>query len=361
MARAAQLAAATPDPRPNPRVGCVLLDGAGQMLGEGAHHGAGQPHAEIEALRAAAAIGRSVRGATAVVTLEPCSHHGRTGPCSEALIQAGVVKVLFAQPDPNPQAIGGADRLRRAGVEVIGAGDRVAAPVAELNRRWTHAMTHQRPHVIWKVAATLDGRIAAADGSSRWITGPEARAETHQLRSDADAVVVGTGTVRVDDPELTARIPGARQPLRVVMGLSEVGDDARIRVAAPAGRFRHLSTRDPEVALSKLFAEDVHSVLLEGGPTLAAAFLAAGVVDQIRWYVAPKLLGVGFAALGDIGVGSIDDTREWSVRHIAQVGSDVRIDLAPGPHPDQHPGSGPDTDQDQKPVRDPVSRSDNRR
>jgi diaminohydroxyphosphoribosylaminopyrimidine deaminase/5-amino-6-(5-phosphoribosylamino)uracil reductase len=324
--RALELARLSPDTRPNPRVGCVLLDSHGDLISEGSHQGAGMPHAEVEALTRARLAGFDVRGATAVVTLEPCNHQGRTGPCAEALIAAGVSRVVMGQADPNPEAAGGSDRLREAGIAVANA----KSPEAlRLNRQWTFAMRHGRPFVIWKAAATLDGRIAATDGSSRWITGPEARQETHGLRAEVDAVIVGTGTVTNDDPELNARIPGVRQPLRVVMGMSQVPETARIRSAEPAQAFRHLGTREPARALSDLLDEGVHYVLLEGGPRLAAGFVAAGLVDRIRWYIAPKLLGAGPAALADIGVASIDQTRDWVVRDVKQVGSDVRVDLEP--------------------------------
>lgn len=327
LERATELARRSPDPRPNPRVGCVLLDRGGDLIGEGAHHGAGLPHAEIEALARAKSEGNDVEGATVVVTLEPCNHHGRTGPCTEALIEAGVGNVVVGQSDPNPEAAGGLDRLRAAGIAVANVG---SIEAEELNPQWTFAMRHRRPFVIWKAAVTLDGRIAAADGTSRWITGPETRRETHELRAQVDAVVVGTGTVTVDDPELNARVPGVRQPLRVVMGESQVPEAARVRLADPPQAFRHLVTRDPARALAELFNEDVHYVLLEGGPRLAAGFVAAGLVDRIRWYSAPKLLGTGRSALGDIGITTIDESREWEVSGVRQVGSDVRIDLEPG-------------------------------
>ena len=325
MRRALALAASPDAPvGPNPRVGCVLLSADGLVVGEGHHRGAGTPHAEIDALRAA---GDAARGATAVVTLEPCDHTGRTGPCSVALLDAGVVRVVHAQSDPNPVAAGGARRLREAGVEVVGG---VLAEQAEaLNETWTFAMTHGRPFVTWKAAATLDGRVAAADGTSRWITSSAARADVHALRARCDAVVVGTGTVLVDDAHLAVRRDGVTasrdtQPLRVVVGLRDIPPTARVRDdSAPTLVLRE---RDPHAVLAALAARDCQHVLLEGGPTLAAAFVRAGLVDAVRWYVAPALLGSGEPALADSGIDSLSAALRLRVVDVARVGDDVRID-----------------------------------
>jgi diaminohydroxyphosphoribosylaminopyrimidine deaminase / 5-amino-6-(5-phosphoribosylamino)uracil reductase len=324
MRRALALAATPGVPLgPNPRVGCVLLAPDGSLVGEGHHRGAGTPHAEIDAL---ARAGARARGATAVVTLEPCDHTGRTGPCSRALLDAGVARVVFAQADPNPLAAGGADTLRAGGVEVEGG--LLAAEAAALNEAWTFAVTHGRPFVTWKAAATLDGRIAAADGSSRWITSAAARAEVHELRSAVDAVMVGTGTVLADDPHLAVRREGevsaGAQPLRVVVGLRDL--PAGARVLDDASPTLHLRTHDPAEALDALVAHDVQHVLLEGGPTLAAAFVRAGLVDAVRWYVAPALLGAGAAALADAGMSTISEALRLTVTDVALVGADVRID-----------------------------------
>lgn len=322
MRRAVELAAGAPDTRPNPRVGCVIVGPDGRVVGEGAHRGAGLPHAEVEALRVA---GAAARGATAVVTLEPCDHTGRTGPCSEALIEAGVARVVFAQADPNPLAAGGAARLSAAGIEV--ESQILVEEALALNPAWTFAMAHRRPQVVLKAATTLDGRVAAADGSSRWITGPAAREQVQQLRAEVDAVLVGSGTVAVDDPQLSARIPGSRQPLRVVMGLRPVPAGARVRTSGPAEQFVHLATRDVTVALDELFRRDVHLLLVEGGPTITAAFLSAGMIDTVRWYVAGGLLGAGTPAVADFGVSTIADMRRFELQSVTRVGTDVRIDL----------------------------------
>jgi len=324
MRRALVLAASPGVPHgPNPRVGCVLLAADGSVLAEGYHRGVGTPHAELDALTRA---GGAARGSTAVVTLEPCNHTGRTGPCADALAAAGVVRVVFAQTDPNPVAAGGARTLRAAGVEVEGG--LLAHEAAALNEPWAFAVTHGRPFVTWKAAATLDGRIAAADGTSRWITSRAARAEVHALRAEVDAVVVGTGTVLVDDPQLAVRHDGevvrGRQPLRVVVGLRDLPAGARVLDHA-AGTVQ-LRTHDPHEVLAELAGREARHVLLEGGPTLAAAFVAAGLIDAVRWYAAPALLGAGAAALSDAGMSTLAEALRLTVTGVAQVGADVRID-----------------------------------
>lgn len=226
MTRAVELAArGLGRTAPNPVVGCVVLDAAGRVVGEGWHARAGGPHAEVMAL---AEAGDAARGGTAVVTLEPCRHTGRTGPCTGALLDAGVDHVVVAVPDPTKAAGGGADLLRDNGIDVIeGIGHEAAA---HGNRAWLHAMATGRPLVTWKLASTLDGRTAAADGTSRWITGPQARADVHRLRAQSDAVLVGGATLRADDPHLAVRdIDGAVQPLRVVIdSRAEVPLTARV-------------------------------------------------------------------------------------------------------------------------------------
>ena len=324
MRRALELAATPGVPLgPNPRVGCVLLAPDGGVLAEGHHRGAGTPHAEVDALSGA---GERACGARAAVTLEPCDHTGRTGPCSEALLAAGVARVVVAQLDPNPVAAGGADRLRAAGVEVeTGV---LAEQAAALNEAWTFAMTHGRPLVTWKAASTLDGRIAAADGTSRWITSAPSRAEVHELRTAVDAVVVGTGTVLADDPHLAVRRDGeavaAHQPLRVVVGRRDI--PATARVLDEVAPTLHLRTHDPVEVLAALHSREIRHVLLEGGPTLAAAFVRARLVDAVRWYVAPALLGAGANALGDAGMSTIAEALRLQVVDVERVGADIRID-----------------------------------
>ncbi|MFD0206615.1 MULTISPECIES: bifunctional diaminohydroxyphosphoribosylaminopyrimidine deaminase/5-amino-6-(5-phosphoribosylamino)uracil reductase RibD [Saccharothrix] len=313
---------------PNPPVGCVILDAGGRVVGEGATRPPGGAHAEVVAL---AEAGPAARGGTAVVTLEPCSHHGRTPPCTGALIEAGVARVVFAVADPNPKAAGGAEVLRAAGVRVEGG---LSAEVVERGvlRAWLHYARTGRPHVTWKFAASLDGRVAAGDGSSRWISSPESRAEVHEFRARVDAIVVGTGTVRTDDPRLTARTArpgqdGVRQPLRVVVGMSDLPPGAR--VLDDEAETMHLRTHDPDVVLGALAARGVVDVLLEGGPTLAGAFTAAGRVDRVLAYLAPKFLGDGPQALRDAGVSTVTDAVGLVVEQVSMCGPDVRVSAVP--------------------------------
>lgn len=326
MLRALDLAALGPAHGPNPRVGCVLLDPAGRVLGEGHHRGAGTPHAEVAALADARGRGADVRGATAVVTLEPCDHTGRTGPCSVALLDVGVARVVVAVADPNPDATGGAARLRAAGVDVV-VGVEEAAGRALL-RPWLVAVGRGRPFVTLKLASTLDGRVAAADGSSRWITSRESRAHAHALRAEVDALVVGTGTALADDPALTARTAdgdlAAHQPLRVVVGDRDLPAGGRLH--GPGGELLHLRTRDPREVLAVLQQREARRVLVEGGPTLAAAFLRAGVVDEVHAYVAPVLLGAGRPAVADLGIGAIGDALRLRTRAVRPLGPDVLVE-----------------------------------
>jgi diaminohydroxyphosphoribosylaminopyrimidine deaminase/5-amino-6-(5-phosphoribosylamino)uracil reductase len=340
---------------PNPVVGCVILDAAGAAVAEGHHQQAGGPHAEVHALRTA---GDRARGGTAVVTLEPCNHTGRTGPCAQALNAAGVARVVYAVADPTAQAAGGAATLRAAGIRVDGG---LLAEEAERgNEAWLTAMRLGRPFVLWKYAATLDGRTAAADGSSRWITGPEARADVHRLRSETDAVLVGSGTVRADDPHLAVRhgVDAARQPLRVVadstasiragarlldgtaptlIAVAPGADTGHLDAAVQAGRAEIVTVPraadghglDPGALLGRLHARGVRSVLLEGGPTLAGSFWAAGLVDKAIGYLAPALLGAGPPALLDAGVGTIADALRLHIADLARIGPDIRITAYP--------------------------------
>lgn len=333
MRRALRLAATPGVPLgPNPRVGCVLLDADGVEVAEGFHRGAGTAHAEVAAL---ATLDAPTPGLTAVVTLEPCNHTGRTGPCTEALLAAGVRRVVIAQRDPNPVAAGGAERLRAAGVEVV---DGVLADEAgRLNRAWTFALEHERPFVTWKFAASLDGRSAAADGTSRWISNLAARRDTHRLRGECDVVLAGTGTVLIDDPQLSVRdevdapLPRETQPLRAVMGLRDVPASARVRDEAAPTTF--LRTRDPQEALRTLFADGRRHVFLEGGPRLAAAFLAADLVDEVVAYTAPLLVGGGTHAVEGLGVTTLADAVRLDVLDVTTVGvgvdRNVRLTLAP--------------------------------
>ncbi|MGP3916068.1 bifunctional diaminohydroxyphosphoribosylaminopyrimidine deaminase/5-amino-6-(5-phosphoribosylamino)uracil reductase RibD [Nonomuraea sp. 10N515B] len=381
---------------PNPVVGCVVVDAGGAVAGEGFHVYAGGPHAEVVAL---AQAGERARGGTAYVTLEPCDHTGRTGPCSRALLDAGIARVVVAVADPSPKAAGGAARLRAGGVAVTtgvleGAAERV-------NEEWLTYARLGRSHVTWKFAATLDGRSAAEDGTSQWITSPEARADVHRWRSAADAIVAGIGTVLSDDPRLTARPAadprlaanagsapnagraaspnagraagagsgldvgsgahadswggahagdgaGVRAPLRVVVDTegrtppdAKVLDDAAPTLIAVADDIttdlkagllrlpRHGDGLDLQALLRELAAREVVSVFLEGGPTLAGAFLQQGLADRVVAYLAPALLGSGRAALGAAGVGTIGHMHRLTFDEISPIGPDVRLIARP--------------------------------
>ncbi|MFE5592626.1 bifunctional diaminohydroxyphosphoribosylaminopyrimidine deaminase/5-amino-6-(5-phosphoribosylamino)uracil reductase RibD [Streptomyces sp. NPDC056549] len=325
---------------PNPVVGCVITDASGHQVGEGFHQRAGGPHAEVHALRAAGVL---ARGGTAYVTLEPCNHTGRTGPCAQALVEAGISRVVYAVGDPNPQATGGADTLRAAGIEVSQG---LLADEAEAgNIAWLTSVRRGRPFVRWKYAATLDGRIAAADGTSRWISSAESRADVHRLRAEADAVVVGSGTARTDDPHLAVRgVEGAVQPLRVVVDTeatavkpgARVLDEAAPTLIAIAEDAETMLTdvvrlprAEPGLAvpalLDALHARGVRSILLEGGPTLAGAFIAAGAVDQVVGYLAPVLLGAGPTALAGAGITTLTEALRLDITDTARIGSDLRI------------------------------------
>jgi diaminohydroxyphosphoribosylaminopyrimidine deaminase/5-amino-6-(5-phosphoribosylamino)uracil reductase len=320
----------------NPLVGAVVLSAEGQVLGSGYHRGAGTPHAEVAALADARSRGADPTGGTMVVTLEPCNHQGRTGPCSAAIAGAGIRRVVYAAPDRTAQAAGGARWLSGRGIETDG-GHRQAES-EHLNERWLRATAESRPFVTLKTASSLDGRVTAADGTSQWITGPQARDDGHAIRARVDAVLAGTGTVLADNPRLTARPAGRDaaapqapdRPLRAVMGLRPVPEDAAVR--GPG--FVHLATRDVFVALSDLHARGVRHVLIEGGPGIAGAFLAAGVVDELVSYIAPVLLGGGTPMVPPIGVSTLADAHRWTLDPagggaLTQLGQDARLRLRP--------------------------------
>jgi diaminohydroxyphosphoribosylaminopyrimidine deaminase/5-amino-6-(5-phosphoribosylamino)uracil reductase len=314
----------------NPQVGCVLLDAAGTIVAEGWHRGAGTDHAEVDALtQLSDGATHPAQGLTAVVTLEPCNHTGRTGPCAQALIDAGVARVLYALDDPNPIAGGGADRLRAAGVAVTGG--MLADDAAELLRPWLTSVRLGRPFVTVKWASTLDGRAAAADGTSQWITGTASRQRVHEQRAAHDAIAVGTGTVRADDPTLTARGDGGEllthQPIPVVFGTTPVPQDARLR-QHPAGLIE-VGHRDLNTALHDLFERGIRRLYVEGGPTLVSAFIRAGLVDEVLVYLAPLLLGGPRMALDDVGVTTMGEARALSIHHIEALGNDLLVVARP--------------------------------
>ncbi len=357
MRRAIELAArGLGSTSPNPVVGCVITDASGTVVGEGWHERAGGPHAEVHALRAA---GDAARGATAYVTLEPCNHTGRTGPCARALIDAGITRVVYAVSDPNPQASGGGATLRAAGIDT--AAGLLAEEAEAGNAAWLTSVRLGRPYILWKYAATLDGRIAAADGTSRWISSPESRADVHRLRAESDAVVVGSGTLRADDPHLAVRgidgFTAADQPLRVVLDThatirptARVLDEAAPTLIVVAENLEDTATRhlagvelarlpydkygiSVDALLRELYGRGIRSVLLEGGPTLAGAFVAAGAVDKVVGYLAPVLLGAGPAALADAGIGTLADALRLRITETVRIGTDLRVTAVPAPAP----------------------------
>lgn len=310
---------------PNPPVGAVIVDAQGRVVGVGATEPAGGDHAEVVALRRA---GRLAAGGIVVVTLEPCNHFGKTPPCVNALIEARVGTVVYAVADPHAIAGGGAGRLQAAGLQVRSG---VLAEVVAGGplREWLYKQRTGLPHVTWKYASSVDGRSAAADGSSRWISSEASRRDLHRRRATADAIVVGTGTVLADNPTLTARMadgsPAARQPLRVVVGMREVPSDAN--VLNGDSRTMMIRTHDPMEVLKAV--SDRTEVLLEGGPTLAGAFLRAGAVNRILAYVAPILLGGPVTAVDDVGVPTIARALRWQFDGIDRAGPDLVLSLVP--------------------------------
>lgn len=335
---------------PNPLVGAVVVRD-GHIVGEGYHSEYGRPHAEVEALRAAAA---KARGATLYVTLEPCSHHGKTPPCTDAVLQAGVARLVFAAGDPNPRAAGGAERLRQAGVEVLGG---VAAQMArDQNASFFHAFTStgaRRPWIELKLALSLDGRLADRERRSTWITGEEARAEVHRRRAGFDAIAVGIGTVLADDPRLTVRgaVEPRRPPVRVVFDralrlppdsyLARTAGELPVWViAGPApsaerrrrleeSEVRVLPVSDLHDGLEQLREEGIGSLFCEGGAALAGALLMEDLVDRLTLFYAPLLLGPdGLSPFAALESATIEQVRRWRHLRTASFGPDTLITLA---------------------------------
>ena len=339
---------------PNPRVGCVIVAADGGVLGRGHTQEAGGAHAEVMALRDAASRGASVRGATVVVTLEPCSHHGRTPPCADALIEAGVGRVVMAMRDPNPLVAGqGAARLTAAGIEVLEGP--FAKEAHELNVGFVSRMTHGRPWLRLKVAISLDGRTALDSGASQWITGEAARSDGHAWRKRAGAVLTGVGTVLEDDPRLDVRlVRTARQPLRVVVD-SRLDTPPTARIVEPPGtvllyaaaacdeRRRALEARGAEIALlasatgkvdlaamlADLGRRGINELHVEAGEKLNGSFLREDLVDELLVYVASRLLGSGraLAALGPFE--RLDQSLDFRIVEVSPIGDDLRLLLRP--------------------------------
>jgi diaminohydroxyphosphoribosylaminopyrimidine deaminase/5-amino-6-(5-phosphoribosylamino)uracil reductase len=302
---------------PNPWVGALVVSDRGVVLSEGHTQVPGESHAEVDALRRA---GELTRGATLVVTLEPCVHVGRTGPCVEAIIEAGIVKVIIGTIDPDPRVSGaGVALLKASGIDVE-LGIEEADVRAQLAPYIWHRVTG-RPYVVAKIASTLDGAVAMADGSSQWITGEEARRDAHVLRAQSQAILVGAGTVRSDDPVLTARLGDiVLEPLRVVLGTAPEG--ARIRPCLEL-------SGDLGAVLDELANHDVLQLLVEGGPTTTSAFIEAGLVNHVVWYQAPAFAG-GTGTLGalkSLTTPTISALRRGRVVDVRRIGEDIRIDV----------------------------------
>ncbi len=350
MRRALAIALRGPAADENPRVGCVLLSPEGRIVAEGWHRGAGTPHAEVDALAQLPAEWRGRMGElTAVVTLEPCNHTGRTGPCAVALAEAGIGAVAYALGDPGQASAGGSATLRAAGAEVrsgILAGEARVLLADWLARQGAAgtadpagaaAAPLPRPRVTVKWAQTLDGRGAASDGTSQWITGVDARGDVHRRRAEADAILVGTGTLLADDPALTARaetggllVPAAEQPVPIVLGHREIPATARVRrhpALAARGLDAPLQIPGDDLAaeLAELHASGIRHIFVEGGPHVESALIAAGLVDEVLVYIAPALLGGPRTALGDLGIASMPGIARLRITHLTQLGADLLV------------------------------------
>ncbi len=320
----------------NPLVGAVISDASGQVLSVGWHRGAGTPHAEADALARAQAAGIDIRGTHMSISLEPCNHTGRTEPCAQAIGDAEISSVSFAAPDTTANAAGGAEYLRSHGVSAEPG--MLQEPAQDLNHRWFAATAQQRPFVSAKIASSLDGLVAAADGTSQWITSPHARKAGHDMRMRADAVMVGTGTVLADNPRLTARDTHgklyAQQPLPVIMGQRDIPENFYL---AQNPATLHLRTHNPREVLTELYSRGVRHLMIEGGPSIISAFLAADLVDELLWLQAPTLLGAGTSAIGNLGITTLAEAQQWELDDlgampaISRAGRDVQLHLAPQP------------------------------
>jgi len=305
----------------NPIVGAVVVDSAGKIIGEGFHKTG--PHAEVVALEQA---GQLAQGATLFVTLEPCNHHGKTGPCTEAIIKAGIAKVVYAVRDPNVVASGGASTLEAARIEVVLNGE--VPEIVQSNRAWLHKIKNNRPYFVWKIATTLDGRTAAIDGSSKWITGEESRAEVSQLRSESSAILIGTETALADNPNLIPRdleTTSKTNPVRIVMGLREIPSDFNLHNDAAETVF--LRSHDFSDLLQLCAEREFNQLLIESGSELGTALLKAGLIDELIIFQAASLLGSGQSFIGDLGATNIKEKMDFLIRDVAQFGNDLKITL----------------------------------
>ena len=319
---------------PNPIVGAVILDRDGVEVGSGFH--AGAEHAEVLAMDNALAHGfKDFSEATLIVTLEPCNHHGKTPPCSDAIIEAKFLRVVYAVSDPNPIARGGAEGLKSAGIEVVGDIEREY--VAYSNRAWLKKVTTGLPWVVTKIASTLDGKIAAADGTSKWITSEEARLDVAYLRRNSDAIVTTTETVLQDNPDLTPRFPregnssNDKNPVRIVMGKRAIPQDAQIRNNRAETRF--VSSRSFEELFEMARSQGWNQLLIEAGARFNSALLNAGIVDEVILYQAPSLLGQGKSFAEELPIATLNEKIEMSFGEISRIGKDLRVQLLQSGNP----------------------------
>jgi diaminohydroxyphosphoribosylaminopyrimidine deaminase / 5-amino-6-(5-phosphoribosylamino)uracil reductase len=304
---------------PNPIVGAVIVATDGSVIAEGFHdRHKSADHAEVVALKIA---GDKARGATMYVTLEPCNHTGTTAPCTQAIIDAGIKSVVYAVTDPNTVAAGGAAALKAAGVEVVaGVGEDEAS---YSNRAWLTKILQGRPFITWKVAATLDGKVAAADGTSKWITNDASRADVQKVRRSVDAIMVGTQTVIADNPYLVPHDGAATQnPLRIVCGTQELPKSANVfNDAAPT---KVIASKDLKVIAAEVLATGVNHIVLESGPTLATAMLQAGMLDELMFYQGASVLGAGKSFVADLGISTIENAMSMQRISTETFGNDVK-------------------------------------
>lgn len=320
MSRAIELASKVNLARDiNPVVGAVIVDASGIVVGEGWHNGSGTEHAEVMAI---AQAGTKAAGATLYCTLEPCNAQGKTGPCAQAVISAGITKVVIGQADPHQAMSGGIKTLQTAGIEVeVGV---MQAEAVELNTSWNFAQKNNRPWVIWKTATTLDGFVAAEDGTSKWITGEPARNRVQEIRASVGAILTGTGTVLADDPLLTARsLPADEQPLRVIVGDRALPETAQIFAGEKPGI---RMAGDLAKVITELWqVHGIHKVLVEAGSHVSQSLWSANLVDEVYWFQAPMILGSGKPAIGSFGIESLANAPRFPEYQVDRVGLDLLV------------------------------------
>ena len=302
---------------PNPIVGAVITSATGEVVSEGFHQRG--DHAEVIAINTAREI---PAGAILYVSLEPCNHHGKTPPCVDAIIKSGIKKVVYAVNDPNPAATGGADRLRAAGIEVESGIGEVQARLE--NRAWLTKMELGRPRITWKIASTMDGKVAASDGSSKWITGELARTDVAQMRSQFDAIITSTATVIADDPLMTSKGFG-KNPVRIVMGRTEINAGAQIMDGSAETILIKSQNLKDLIALAN--ERGFNQVLIESGPTFGTALLREDLIDEVVLFQAPTLFGSGMPAIGDLGITNISARLDFEIADVEMIGSDLKITL----------------------------------